>query len=309
MPPSFPVWPMKLGLNVSNDERLIEGKPSHFSDFLAIVQTAEQMGFDSFWLADHLLWRPPGEEERGFWESLTFLSGLAAVTSRIQLGPLVACTAFRHPALLAKMVASLDEISQGRFILGLGAGRYKPEFQAFGYPYDHLVSRFEEALQIILPLLKEGHVDVSGKYYQARNCILRPRGPSAGRIPIWIGAKGPRMLHLTARYADAWVFTGWGKCFKADRLAGEYARLLEACQLVGRDPATLELTAITEVQFLAPGQARDPDDEGISGDAEGIARDLRAFAEAGVQHLIVIIQPEGLSGLAQFARVMELLER
>lgn len=298
-----------MSLNVSNDERLIEGKTLHFSDFRALVQTAEQMGFDSFWLADHLLWRPPGEEERGFWETCTFLSGLATLTSRIQLGPSVACTAFRHPALLAKMAASLDEISQGRFILGLGAGWYEPEFQTFGYPSDHLVNRFEEVLQIILPLLREGHVDFSGTYYQARNCTLRPRGPSAGRIPIWIGAQGPRMLQLAARYADAWAFTGWGKRFKADRIAGEYARLLEACQQVGRDPATIELTAITEVHFREPGQARDPDDEGISGDAEEIARDLRAFAEAGVQHLTVIIQPEGLSGLAQFARVMGLLER
>jgi probable F420-dependent oxidoreductase len=299
---------MKLGLNLSNDERLIDGKKPRFSDFKEIVQTAEQMGFDSFCLADHLLWRTPDTEERGFWESLTFLSGLAAVTSRIQLGPSVACASFRNPALLAKMAASLDEISQGRFVLGLGAGWYEPEYQAFGYPFDHLASRFEEALQIILPLLRDGHMDFTGKYYQARNAVLRPRGPSAGRIPIWIGATGPRILQLTARYADAWVFTGWGKRFKADRIAGEYTKLLAACEQVGRDPATIELTAITEVEFLAPGQARDPDDGGISGDAEEIAQELRAFAEAGVQHLTVIIQPEGLSGLSQFARVMELLK-
>ncbi len=300
---------MKLGLNLSNDERLIDGNMPRFSDFKAIAQTAEQMGFDSFWLADHLLWRSPGTEERGFWESLTFLSGLAAVTSRIQLGPLVACTSFRNPALLAKIAASLDGISQGRFVLGLGAGWYEPEYQAFGYLYDHLASRFEEALQIILPLLREGQVDFAGNYYQARNCVLRPCGPSAGRVPIWIGASGPRMLQLTARYADAWVFTGWHKRFKADRIAGAYSRLLAACKMVGRDPASIELAAITEVQFLAPGQARDPDDAGISGDAEEIAQELHAFAEAGVQHLIVIVQPEGLGGRAQFARVLELLKR
>jgi probable F420-dependent oxidoreductase len=299
---------VKLGLNVSNDERLIDGKAPRFSDFVEIVQAAEQMGFDSFWLADHLLWREPGSEERGFWECLTFLSGLAAVTSRIQLGPLVACTAFRNPALLAKMTASLDEISQGRVLLGLGAGWYEPEFQAFGYPFDHLVSRFEEALQIIVPLLRQGQVDFSGTYYHAQNCVLRPRGPSAGRIPIWIGGNGPRMLQLTAHHADAWVFTGWGKRFKADRIVGAYAGLVQACQQVGRDPASIALTAIVEVQFLTPGQPQDPDDGGISGGAEEIAQELRAFAEAGVQHLTVITQPEGLSGLAQFARVMELLK-
>jgi alkanesulfonate monooxygenase SsuD/methylene tetrahydromethanopterin reductase-like flavin-dependent oxidoreductase (luciferase family) len=298
---------MKLGLIPSIGEGgMGSGKTVRFSELKDIAQMAEAMGFDSLWLDDHLIFRFPDQDEGGCWECFTFLSGLAAVTSRMQLGPLVACTSFRNPALLAKMTASLDEISQGRFILGLGAGWHEPEYLAYGYPFDHLASRFEEALQIIVPLLKEGHVDFAGNYYQARNCVLRPRGPSAGRIPIMIGSSQPRMLEITARYADMWNRTAWRA--KADRIAGEYPKLLQACKTVGRDPASIELTAGVEVHFLAPGQARDPNDKGITGNAEEIAQELRAFADVGVQHLIIAVEPQGMDGLKQFARVIELLD-
>lgn len=283
------------------------GRTVTFSELKDIAQMAEALGFDSLWLDDHLIFRFPGQDEGGCWECFTFLSGLAAVTSRMQLGPLVACTSFRNPALIAKMTASLDEISQGRFILGLGAGWHEPEYLAYGYPFDHLASRFEEAVQIIVPLLREGHVDFSGKYYQAQNCVLRPRGPSAGRIPILIGASKPRMLEITARYADAWNRTAWRA--KAERIANEYPKLLAACKTVGRDPASIELTAGVEVHFLAPGQARDPNDKGITGSAEEIAQELRAFADVGVQHLIIAVEPQGVDGLKQFARVIELLDQ
>lgn len=295
---------MKLGLIPSIGEAAVNGQTPRFRELQAIAQTAEQIGLDSLWLDDHLIFRFPDEDEKGCWEVFTFLSGLAAVTSTIQLGPLVACTSFRSPTLMAKMVASLDEISNGRFILGLGAGWHGPEYQAFGYPFDHLASRFEEALQIILPLLREGHVDFEGRYYQARNTVLRPRGPSQGHIPLWIGASRPRMLELTARYADAWNRTAWR--FRADRIAGEYPKLLEACAKVGRDPATIELTAATEVHF---GPARDPNDKGITGTAEEIAEALREYADTGVKHLIVAVEPGGIAGVEQFAHVVELLDQ
>ncbi len=133
----------------------------------------------------------PEEGEVGQWESLTFLSALAAVTSRIQLGPMVAATSFRNPALTAKMADSIDEISNGRFIMGLGAGWHEPEYTAFGYPFDHLASRFEEALRIIVPLLRESKVDFAGEYYTASDAVLRPRGPSPKGPPILIGRATP----------------------------------------------------------------------------------------------------------------------
>jgi alkanesulfonate monooxygenase SsuD/methylene tetrahydromethanopterin reductase-like flavin-dependent oxidoreductase (luciferase family) len=130
------------------------------------------------------------------------------MTHRVELGSLVACTAFRNPALLAKMADTIDEISGGRLIVGLGAGWDGPENQAFDIKSDHRVDRFEEALQIIVPLLRTGRVDFAGKYYQARDCELRPRGPRPGGPPILIGAKGPRMLRLAASYADLWNAEG-----------------------------------------------------------------------------------------------------
>lgn len=169
---------MKIGLAISNIDPP-DGEPiPRFGDFRAMAQRAEEAGFDSVWLADHLLHRMPGEEDRGFWEAFTFLSALTSVTSRIHLGSLVACTSFRHPTLLAKMADSLDEISNGRFVLGLGAGWHEPEYHAFGYPFDHRIGRFEEAVQIIVSLLRTGRVSFDGQYYQADDAVLLPRGPS-----------------------------------------------------------------------------------------------------------------------------------
>jgi alkanesulfonate monooxygenase SsuD/methylene tetrahydromethanopterin reductase-like flavin-dependent oxidoreductase (luciferase family) len=147
---------MKLGITLGIEEGSLQGRTPTFRDIQAMAQAAEQAGFDSLWVADHLIYRFPSREEEGTWEAFTMLSALAAVTKTIALGPLVACTSFRSPALLAKMADTLDEISGGRFILGLGAGWHQPEYEAFGYPFDHLASRFEEALQVIVPLLREG---------------------------------------------------------------------------------------------------------------------------------------------------------
>ncbi|HLY31392.1 MAG TPA: LLM class flavin-dependent oxidoreductase, partial [Ktedonobacterales bacterium] len=281
-----------------------------YRDIQAQAQLAEQVGFDSYWLADHLLYRfPPETPESGCWEVFTFLSALAATTSRITLGPLVACTSFRNPALLAKMADSLDEISDGRFILGLGAGWHKPEYDAFGYPFDHLASRFEEALAIILPLLRGERVTHHGKYYDAEDVVLRPRGPTKTGVPIWIGGRRPRMLELTARHANAWN-TVWHKTAEGVKVA--YPNMLKACEAVGRDPKTLMLTAGTFARVLAPGEARKEDGPTIQGEPEEVAEGLRAFAEEGVEHLVCHVEPDGSNGLLgveRFARVLELLDQ
>src|SRR5262245_27081060 len=153
---------MRLGVITDLSEDGLDGRTPRYKDIEAQAQAAEAVGLDSFWLADHLLYRRTEQvdiDEMGCWEAFTFLSALAAATTRIQLGPLVAATSFRNPALLAKMADSLDEISDGRFILGIGAGWHQPEYDGFGYPFDHRVARFEESLQIIKPLLREGKVD------------------------------------------------------------------------------------------------------------------------------------------------------
>jgi len=300
---------MKIGAMPSIAERSLgaeapRGRTPRYQDIQQMAQVAEQVGFDSFWLADHLLYQFPELGRNGAWEVFTLLSGIAATTSRIQLGPLVACTSFRNPALLAKMADSLDEISDGRFILALGAGWHQPEYDAFGYPFDHRATRFEEALKIIVPLLREGKVDFQGKYYEARECELRPRGPSRQGPPIWIGADKPRMLRLVAQYADAWN-TVWH--ISAEKVTSTYQSMLEACQVVGRDPATLALTAGAPARVLAPGEARPHGGHCICGTAEEVAEAISGFASVGVEHLVVNIAPDDVAGVERFGKVIELL--
>ncbi len=296
---------MKLGITLGIEEGSLQGRTPTFRDIQAMAQAAEQVGFDSLWVADHLIYRRfPGQEGEGTWEAFTMLSALAAVTTRVALGPLVACTSFRSPALLAKMADTLDEISGGRFILGLGAGWHQPEYEAFGYPFDHLASRFEEALQVIVPLLREGKVDFQGRYYQVHNCVLRPRGPSHAGPPILIGARRPRMLQIVAHYADAWN-TAWHVDPAVVKL--RYEELKEACAAVGRDPAAIELTAGTEVS-LQPGENAAPG-KVISGSPEEIASRLQGFADVGVTHLIVVLDPLSVAHIEQFGHIVDLLRQ
>src|SRR5215216_3659600 len=199
---------LQLGLELRNGELRWPGggRTVGWSELREMAIIAEAVGFDTLFVADHLLFRNspplvmPEGESRGVWEAWTLLSPLAEATSRVALGPFVACTSFRNPALLARMADTLDEVSGGRLILGLGAGWHQPEFDAFGYPFDHRASRFAEAIQIIVPLLREGRVDFRGQYYRADDCELRPRGPRPNGPPIWIGAWGSRMMGLVARY-------------------------------------------------------------------------------------------------------------
>jgi probable F420-dependent oxidoreductase len=294
---------MKLGFALDMDEGTFQGKAPTFRDLQEMTRAAEQVGFDSLWLADHLIFRFPGQAEKGTWECFTMLGALAAMTQRIVLGSFVACTSFREPALLAKMADTLDEISGGRFILGLGAGWHQPEYEAFGYPFDHLASRFEEALQVIVPLLREGHVDFQGQYYQVRNCVLRPRGASPAGPSILIGASRPRMLRLVARYADAWN-TVWH--VDPQEVKERYERFKQVCLEVGRDPATIELTVGTVVRMSQSGQ-ESPSEKEISGTPEEIANRLQGFADVGVTHLMVVLEPSGVTSIEQFSRVIELL--
>jgi alkanesulfonate monooxygenase SsuD/methylene tetrahydromethanopterin reductase-like flavin-dependent oxidoreductase (luciferase family) len=298
---------MKLGIMPTIAENDMgsdapNGTTPRFSDIQSIAQIADESGVDSFWLADHLIFRFPDSPETGNWDVFTFLAGVAAVTKRIQLGPLVACTSFRNPALLAKMADSLDEISDGRFILGLGAGWHKPEYDAFGYPFDHLASRFEEALKIIVPLLHEGYVDFDGQYYQARDCALRPRGPTSKGPKIWIGAGKPRMLKLVAQHADAWN-TVWHRWPAGVEKA--LPNIQQACAEVGRDLASLELTAGTLVKILAPGEAKQEEYKGIQGEPEEVANGLRGFETLGVKHLVVQVEGANAIGAERFGKVVE----
>jgi alkanesulfonate monooxygenase SsuD/methylene tetrahydromethanopterin reductase-like flavin-dependent oxidoreductase (luciferase family) len=316
---------MRLGLTLPlGVGALGDGQPVRWAQIREIARMAEAVGFDSLMAPDHLLFRksPAGDtmmvnmpegKTRGVWEGWTILSAVAEATSRIHLGPLVACSSFRNPALLAKMADTLDEVSGGRLILALGAGWHQPEYTAFGYPYDHRVSRFEEALQVIVPLLREGRVDFQGHYYQARDCELQPRGPSRTGPPIVIGAQGPRMMKLVARWADRY---DGDYQLSAEPLGAKFAALDAACREVGRDPGRMARGAGTRLAFGdGPGGAVEYEFGGMRmnvrrSSAEEMLASLRGFATAGVEHLTCnVVDPPGARGLERFARVIEALRR
>jgi probable F420-dependent oxidoreductase len=294
-----------VGVFLPVAETMLDGVTPRWADIQSMAQQCENVGFDSLWVMDHTL-MPTVNGTVGVWECWSLLAGLAAVTHRVELGTLVSCTGFRNPAMQAKIADTVDEISGGRLVLGLGAGWNKTEYDAFGFPFDHRVSRFEEALTIIHGLLREGRTDFDGKFYQAHACELRPRGPQGHRLPILVGTRGKRMLRLTARYADRWN-SDW---VVPEDLPHLRALVDSACVDVGRDPRTLERTACVKIEF--PGATRYPFDEDrgqFSGSTEEIAAFLRAFAAQGIAQLQVWLIPSLPSSVEAFASVLELLDR
>jgi alkanesulfonate monooxygenase SsuD/methylene tetrahydromethanopterin reductase-like flavin-dependent oxidoreductase (luciferase family) len=300
-------------LMVTEDSR--QGTAPRWAEMLAMVRRAEELGYDTVWLPDHFIMdiRRPGSVPEGTWEGWSLASAFAAATERIKIGLLVSCTAFRNPALLAKMAATVDEISGGRLILGLGAGWCELEFRAFGYPFDHRVSRFEEALQIIVPLLRTGHVDFEGTYYQARDCELRPRGPRPEGPPILIGSSstGERMLRLAARHADIWnrdfdgVNPGY-EPYSVEDLSASQAKVDAVCQEVGRDPSTLTRTAGVWVDLpMAPSRNWNA----LTGTPDEIATGLQMYADTGYSGVEIWLHPRSVEGLEAFAPVVERLRR
>lgn len=298
--------PLKVGLMFPDTEREFGGDTARWADLLAMAKLAEEVGFDSIWVSDHLIFRFEGKAPQGIWECWSLLSALAAATTRVEIGPLVSCTSFRNPALLAKIADTVDEISGGRLILGLGAGWHEPEYAAFGYPFDHRVGRFAEALQIIVPLLRTGQVDFAGGYYQARDCELRPRGPRSAGPPIMIGTTGARMLRLTAEYADIW--NAWALNTPEEVTAAQ-EKVDATCAEVGRAPATLQRSCSMLVDL--PGRAGRPREDGpvLIGNPETLANSLRRHAELGISHVQIVLDPNNLSGIEKFALVLEQLDK
>ena len=303
--------PLKVGINLPTTEGALAGKTARWSDLFAFAERAEVLGFDSLWVPDHLLIRWQ-EQTHGIWECWSLLSALAAVTHLVELGSLVSSTTFRNPALLAKMADTVDEISGGRLVVGLGAGWDGPEDRAFDLKSDHRVDRFEEALQIIVPLLRTGRVDFAGTYYQARDCELRPRGPRPGGPPVLIGAKGPRMLRLAATYADLWNIQG--PLRRPEEVIPLRAAGDAACAEVGRDPTTLARSASVVVNLPmtqtrseqhASAQGRQPEPTS----PEEVAETLRGYAREGLSHVQLWLVPTTIASLEWFKAVLELLDR
>jgi alkanesulfonate monooxygenase SsuD/methylene tetrahydromethanopterin reductase-like flavin-dependent oxidoreductase (luciferase family) len=298
--------PLKIGVVLPDTEREMGGGNPRWTDLYAMARLAEDAGFDSIWVCDHLNFQFEDKEPQGVWESFTLQSALAAITNRVEIGAVVNCTGYRNPAMIAKIATTIDEISNGRLILGLGAGWHEPEYRAFGFPYDHRVSRFEEALTIIHGLLREGYVDFEGTYYQARECEMRPRGPRPSGSPIMIGSTGPRMLGLLAKYGDIW--NAWGLNAPAE-VGPDREKVDVVLAANGRDPSTVERTVVVLLDM--PGAAGRPRESGVflTGTPEEVADAFRGYAREGISHIQLMLDPNTIAGIESVVPVLEILDR
>lgn len=300
---------MHIGLNMPYTEGQMDGATPRWADILAMAQAAEAIGLDAVWISDHVGFGDPASSEpgawSGAWESWTLLAALAAATSRVRLGTYVLCTPFRNPALLAKMAETLDEVSGGRLVLGLGAGWNEAEFTSYGYRFGERFDRFEDALRIIAAMLRDGRATYAGHHERAVDARLEPRGPRPAGLPIMVGASGSRMLRLTAELADHWN----GGLRTAGETAGLVARVDAACVAAGRDPGSLTRSVEVLVRTLPAGPGAEPEERELRGSPATLAADLRAYAATRIDELQVQLRPNTLAGVEAFAPVLEALRQ
>jgi alkanesulfonate monooxygenase SsuD/methylene tetrahydromethanopterin reductase-like flavin-dependent oxidoreductase (luciferase family) len=273
---------VKVGLALPTVD-IQTGRPAKLSYLAARAEQAEEAGFDSVWVMDHY-WTERAQARRGAHDPMVTLSYLAARTSRLRLGTLVVCNAFRHPGQLGREALALADASGGRFVLGLGAGWHQPEFDAFGIPFDHRVGRLEETLTVLPPLLRGEHVSYEGRYLRLqRACLL----PTTDPPPLWIAGTGPRLLELTARHASGWNVAWYGDDvteFRATR-----RDLAAAMAAAGRPAGEIEVSVGLFV--LPEPTARSQAGEVITGRPDQVAGRLQAFGEAGADLMIVSLAP------------------
>jgi alkanesulfonate monooxygenase SsuD/methylene tetrahydromethanopterin reductase-like flavin-dependent oxidoreductase (luciferase family) len=260
------------------------------------VQTAEQVGFDLAVIEDALL-SPSDEQPIGFWESASMAGAMLAATSVIEVGHSVVNAPYRSPTLVAKMADTLDEIGDGRYVFGVGAGNTPDDYEPFGFPADRRVARFAEWIEIVSALLQGGSVEFAGEHHFAHGAELVPRGPSPGGPPIVIAAKGPRMMRLTARFADGWNWWTSGRP-DLEALRSIVRDIVQACEAAERDPSTLRRSL--DVYSIDPIGARVDAPDAISGGPEAIADVLLGFGEIGFEevrcNLLVADAPGRLPG-------------
>ena len=268
---------MKVGMTLP--QRRDDGMGTPWEDLREFALLAEAGGAESLWVADHFFYRDESME-MGLHEAFTLLTAVAAVTQTVQVGPLVACTSFRSAGMLAKIAATLDAVSGGRLILGLGCGWHEPEYKAFGYPFDHRVGRFEEVVSAVRPLLHGERVSVSGQWTRLDDAVIVPKPEH--QVPLLIASNGPRMLDITARFADAWQAAWFGAVNEEFRT--ERAALLAACETAART-TPLEIFVGVDINDEEDQEARLPCD------AAAIADALAAWDAEGVDHVQLRVHP------------------
>lgn len=289
--------PMSLGLMVPIREGSMGGETPRFENLVEIATTARDVGFEAIWVPDHFTMEHDGGLA-GTWECWLMMAAVAAEVPGVQIGPLVSCTGFRNPGLIAKMTETMDEISGGRFILGLGAGWNEVEYRQFGYPFDYRASRFEEAVQIIHPLLREGKADYQGRFHEARDAMNSPRGPRPSGAPLLIGSNGERLLKTVARYADAWN-SDWVD--DPARMATLIANVDAACEAADRSPDSLIKTGSARFAMRedVPGQPGM-----VTGSVDVMVDRLVDFRNLGLRHFVCGIEPRTVSVIAEFGEVI-----
>lgn len=280
-----------------------DGTMPSWADVRTVAQAVEQTGLDSVWLADHFLHRSPDGELTGMHEALSLLSAVAAVTERVELGNLVLCSSFRDPGLTAKMAVTIDEVSSGRLILGVGAGWHDPEYEAFGLPTDHRFSRFAEWLEIVVRLLRQETVTFDGRYYSTDQGVLVP-APKR-RIPLLIAGGRPKMLGLAAEWADAWNTAWFGP--PNDEVAERLATLQRAVEASDRPAGAVATTVGITVRDPEHDDG-EPNPKVIGGSVEELAEALRGYRDLGVAHLIVGLRPGTPRSVERLAEAKRLLD-
>jgi alkanesulfonate monooxygenase SsuD/methylene tetrahydromethanopterin reductase-like flavin-dependent oxidoreductase (luciferase family) len=276
---------IQVGVQLPEVEREVR-----WLEYVEMARAAEETGFESIWLGDHLLYRGDGREERGPWEVWTLLAGLAAVTGRVRLGPLVACASFHPPGLIAKMAATLAEISGGRFVLGLGAGWNETEYRAFGLPYDHRVSRFEESFEIVRRMLAGERVTLDGRFWQADDLVLLPR--PVDPVPLLIGSNGDRMLSIALPHVDWWNtwYDGYGNTVEGFEALN--SRVGAAATRAGRHPEDVRRSAAVLVELDPEAVRRPSSDHGLPPvEPDGLPAHLAGLEAAGADEAILILRP------------------
>jgi probable F420-dependent oxidoreductase len=301
--------PLRVGIQLPEIER-----PVRWPELAAMIGRIEALGFDSIWTGDHFLYHMADGTADAPWDAWSVLAAAAAITSRVTLGPLVTPVGFYNPAVLAKKAATVDEISGGRLVLGLGAGWNEVEFRGYGVPFDHRIARFEEAFTIIRTLLAEGQVDFEGEYFNARDCQLVPQSRPGGP-PLMIGSIGERMLGITLPYVKSWNVWHTETHNSPNGVAPLLTRVRAACEAVGREPATVEATVVVLVR-MPGGKGRrqgdgnlDTTPNPLQGSPEAIAEELRAYARAGVAEVQLVLDPITIESLEGLAPALELLDR
>jgi alkanesulfonate monooxygenase SsuD/methylene tetrahydromethanopterin reductase-like flavin-dependent oxidoreductase (luciferase family) len=289
---------LRLGVQLPEVERQVS-----WPEYVAMARAAEEVGFDSVWLGDHLLYRGDGREERGPWDAWSMLAGLAAVTARVRLGPLVACTAFSPPGLLARKAASVQEISNGRLVLGLGAGWNRAEFDAFGLPFDNRAARFIESFEVIRRLAAGDRVTLHGDFVTIDDAVVLPL--NAHPMPLMVGSVGDRVLRATLPHVDAW--NCWYAWFgnNPDGFATLNQRITTIVTDTGRDPGTVQRSAAVFVALDEAGADRPHADlEPIRGSNHEISQRLAEFADAGVDEAILVLNPIDEQSIRSLADVV-----